>query len=193
LPDGAGGSAGSPVADLDVTFIMSPFAARGVILVFVHQDVSAVENPFAIKRTGNATTITRSITPSTANAVNLLCAGFRNYLSAPLAMSVTPATTDAEDFTTNGLGQPGTTTSDIAYGVLNDAGLSNVAYAYTATAAAAWPAVLGGVTLLPRTVTTVTVGDDGLITDQSKPFTIAPKQQGFIMCADDGTSWYADK
>jgi hypothetical protein len=182
------------LTDLGITATSSGFLARLVVVVLVHQDCSGSENPFAIKRSGNVATITRNITPSVAQAVNVLVAGFQKNISAPVGIVGIPAVANAEDFTDNGVGVPNTGNNDTAYGVLNDAGLSAVAYAYTATGAQSVPAVFGGVTLKPRTVTTVTpVGDDGLVTDQTKPFLIAPKQQGFVMCASDGSTWYADK
>jgi hypothetical protein len=181
------------LADLGVSIVASGFYGRLVVVVAVHQDCSGTENPFAIKRSGAATTITRTVTPSVAQCANFLVAGFQKSISAPVAIAGTPATTSAEDFTDAGVGTPASTNNDTAYGVLNDAGLLAVAYAYTATAAGSVPAVLGGVTLKPRTVTTVVPGDDGLITDQAKPYLVGPKQQGFVLCASDGSSWYADK
>ena len=181
------------LANLAVSVTPSAFFARLVVVVIVHQDVSGTENPYAIKRTGNATTITRTVTPTLAQSVNVLVAGFQKNISTPVTLAGTPATTSAEDFTDNGVGAPAASNNDPSYGVLNDAGLLAVAYAYTATGAASVPAVLGGVTLKPRTVTTVVPGDDGLITDQAKPYLIGPKQQGFVLCASDGSSWYADK
>jgi len=181
------------IANLGISVTPSGFFARLVVIVLVHQDVSGTENPYAIKRTGNATTITRSVTPTVAQSANVLVAGFQKNTSAPVTLAGTPATTSTEDFTDNGVAAPNGSNNDPSYGVLNDAGLAAVAYAYTATAAGSVPAVLGGVTLKPRTVSTVVVGDDGLVTDLAKPFLIGPKQQGFVLCASDGSTWYADK
>jgi hypothetical protein len=38
----------------------------------------------------------------------------------------------------------------------------------------------------------VTTGDDGLLTALSKPATLSPGQQGFLLVDSSGTRWYLD-
>jgi hypothetical protein len=193
LPNAAGGGAGPALADLDVTGTANGFLARLVIIAVVHQDSSGFEQAGCAVRAGSTTTATRVITPTQAQSANWVVAAFQGNTTAPVVITGTPSAANAEDFTANGIGQPGTTANDHAWSVMNDGSVNAAAYTYTATASVASQAVMAGITLKPRTVTTVTSGNDGLITDQTKPFTIAPSQQGFILAASDGTDWYADK
>jgi hypothetical protein len=81
-------------------------------------------------------------------------------------------------------------------GVRDAAGrrLAATTYTYTATPTGTNPATVAGLVLRPRTVTTVNPGDDGLITDSVKPFTIPTKGgHAMVLAASDGTTWYADQ
>ncbi|HEV8165665.1 MAG TPA: hypothetical protein VGR74_14695 [Actinomycetota bacterium] len=182
------------LADLGLNYNFGGYLARGHLEVYVFQDCSAIEHDTVSAVSGSPDKITKTLACSDANSVNLMAFAFRKATSAPVAVAASPVTADAEDQLWQATtGQ--TTNNDLAMATQQDAGLVATTYTYVATpAAASAPGVSTGLVLRPRTVTTGDAGDDGLITDSAKPFTIPSKGgHAMILAASDGTTWFADQ
>jgi hypothetical protein len=196
LADAAGGGAGPALTDLALAYDFGPFLARGRVEAYVFQDSPAQEGAVATAAPGTPASISQPFTCSGADSVILSSAAFRRAgaTTQTVAASSSPATPDPDD-----LSWPAVSLFaqqfDLGYVTQQDAGLVATTYTHTATPTNVMgAATIAGVVLRPRTVTTVTPGDDGLITDSPKPFKIATKGgQAWVLAASDGTTFYAEQ
>jgi hypothetical protein len=182
--------------DLALTYNFGTFLARGHIEAYVFQDVSAVEHDAAQAVAGAPATVPKAFACTDANSVNLVgfCFKRKSTDATPaVAIAMSPATPDADDTLWQGV-DAAATNNDLVFATQQDAKLAATTYTYTATPTGTNPATVAGLVLRPRTVTTVNPGDDGLITDSVKPFTIPTKGgHAMVLAASDGTTWYADQ
>ena len=176
------------LADLALSYDFGAWVARGQLEVYVFQDCSAVEAAAAKASAASVATYAQTFAATDANSVVLVSSAFKQFASNPVTMTPSPATSDPDDTlwqSTTNL----TTNNDLSIASRQDAGLAAATYTQTAAPATANPGTIAGLVLRPRTV----AGAGGLITDGAQPFTIAQGGEAFVMCASDGTSWYADQ
>jgi hypothetical protein len=183
-------SDGAATSALTAVLGISAMMCRYVLRVFVFQDTGGQEGPVVTPRAGSTTTVTQARTPTQAKSVGLVFAGFRNVSSAPVNLTPVDAGEDVAANGVAGFGGSGNA-KDIAFATLVDNNAAASAKTYTGTAAVGNPAIIAAVVLQPRTVV-VTTGDDGLLTALSKPATLSPGQQGFLLVDSSGTRWYLD-
>jgi hypothetical protein len=180
IPDGAAGT-------LTLSWAISAMMSRQNSRAVAFQDVSGHELASLALRAGTAKTEAVTLARSVAQSTAVAFAWQADVLSNPVTFA------PVGELTENGV-TSFTTAKDIADAwVRDDQAAASVTY--TASSAFGAPAVIGGIVLKPRTVVVTTPpGDDGLITDTTKPFKIAAQGgEAWVLAASDGTSFYAEQ
>jgi hypothetical protein len=176
------------LADLALSYDFGAWTARGHIEIYVFQDCSAIEAVAAKASAASVASVAQTFACTDANSVVLVSSAFKQIAANPVTMTPSPATSDPDDTlwqATSALA----TNNDLAFASRQDAGLAAATYTQTAGGAISSQGTIAGLVLRPRTV----AGAGGLITDGALPFTIPTGGEAMVLCASDGTSWYADQ